>query len=131
VGTLIDTSVLVDAERGKLEVDAVLKRDIEFSVSAVTASELLHGVHRAPDGRRRRMREVFVEQLLARVPVVPFDLVAARVHSRIWAELAARGVAVGERDLLIGATALAHGHGVWTRDLRSFASIPDLTIVTW
>jgi predicted nucleic acid-binding protein len=58
VGTLIDTSVLVDAERGKLEVDAALKRDIEFSVSAVTASELLHGVHRAPDGRRRRMRSV-------------------------------------------------------------------------
>jgi predicted nucleic acid-binding protein len=34
-----------------------------------------------------------------------------------------------ERDLLIGATAMARGHSVATRDERSFPKIPGLVIV--
>jgi hypothetical protein len=44
----------------------------------------------------------------------------ARVHASIWADLARRGVAVGERDLMIGATAIAKDYAVVTRDERSF-----------
>jgi tRNA(fMet)-specific endonuclease VapC len=69
--------------------------------------------------------------LLARLPVIPFDLLAARVHARVWAELAAKGMAVGTHDLLIGATALATGSRVATRDLRSFPHIPGLDVVEW
>jgi predicted nucleic acid-binding protein len=63
--------------------------------------------------------------------VVAFDLVAARVHARLWAELARAGVAVGERDLLIAATAMAHSFAVATRHQRSFPKIPGLTVVRW
>ena len=73
----------------------------------------------------------FVEQLLARLPIIPFDLLAARVHARVWAELAAKGMGVGTHDLLIGATALATGGRVATRDLRSFSRIPGLDVVEW
>jgi predicted nucleic acid-binding protein len=62
---------------------------------------------------------------------VPFDLVSARLHASIWAQLAAKGVNVGAHDLLIGATALAIGRDVATRDKRSFPKIPGLRVVTW
>lgn len=133
MGTLIDASVLVAAERGTLDLDRVLaeRGDQEILIAAITASELLHGVHRARAGKIRAQREAFVERLLEHLPVLPFDLVTARLHARVWAELAARGVTVGERDLLIAATAMARGHRVATRDGRSFPRIPGLDVVIW
>lgn len=133
MATLIDASVLIAAERGGLDLDALLQveGDVELAISAVTAAELLHGVHRSPRGGRRARREAFVERLLEHLPVVAFDLVAARLHARVWAELAAAGRSVGERDLLIAATAMARGFTVATRDERSFPKIPGLTVVRW
>ncbi|MBI2378667.1 MAG: PIN domain-containing protein [Deltaproteobacteria bacterium] len=131
MGALIDTSVLVHVERGNLRVAAALAA-LEDSpvVSAITASELLHGVHRA-DAKRRDARAAYVERVLAGVPVIPFDLAAAREHARVWAEVKKAGISVGERDLMIAACALAHGHRVVTCDARSFGLVPGLTVETW
>jgi len=43
-----------------------------------------------------------------------------RVHASLWADLATRGVAVGEGDLMIGASAIAKDYAFATRDERSF-----------
>jgi predicted nucleic acid-binding protein len=133
VGTLIDSSVLIASERGALDLGATLATQGEepVAIAAVTASELLHGVHRAAIAAHRRRRQAFVEGLLARLPVLPFDLVVARIHASLWATLAARGTNVGAHDLLIAATALAAGYRVASRDLRSFPRIPGLTVVKW
>jgi tRNA(fMet)-specific endonuclease VapC len=130
VGTLIDSSVLIAAERRTLDLDAAMVEgaDEPIGIAAITASELLHGVHRAATAAQRQRRETFVERLLAVVPVIPFDLVTARIHASLWANLAAKGVSVGAHDLLIGATAIAAGYRVATRDRRSFGRIPGLDL---
>lgn len=127
---LIDSSILIAAERGTLDLESALEkhRDSGFAIAAITASELLHGVHRARGAARRGRREAYVEGLLSSLPVISFDLVAARAHARLWAKLAARGVSVGAHDLLIAATALSRGLGVATHDTRSFPKIPGLTL---
>lgn len=131
--TLIDTSVLIAAERGELDLDSIIGKHAAqgFALSAITASELLHGVHRAAKPQQRAPREAFVEQLLSVIPTIPFDLVAARIHARIWAQLAAKGVAVNAHDLIIAATAIAIGASIATRDRRSFPKIPGVTVVEW
>jgi tRNA(fMet)-specific endonuclease VapC len=130
---IIDSSVFIAVERGKLELNTV--REVIGStligIAAITASELLHGVHRADTARRRALREAFVERLLTSVPVVPFNLIVARVHSRLWADLAAQGITVGAHDLLIAATALANEGTVATRDERSFPRIPGISVLRW
>jgi tRNA(fMet)-specific endonuclease VapC len=133
MATLIDSSVLIAIERQRLNLEALLAEhaEEEVAIATITAAELLHGVHRAKTARQRTRREAFVEQVLANVAVVPFDLVVARVHARLWAQLAAKGVTVGIHDLLIAATALATGSAVATRDDRSFPRIPGLPIVRW
>ena len=133
MGALIDSSVLIAGERGQLDLEALLAGHAEedFAVSAVTASELLHGVHRARTPAQRNRREAFVEGLLARLPVLPFDLLAARIHARLSAELAMRKMVIGPHDLLIGATAMARGYDVATRDERSFPKIPGLSLLRW
>ncbi len=133
MGAVIDSSVFIAAERGKLDLDRVLHDhgDEPVVLAAVTASELLHGIHRAVESSQRQRREAFVERLLADLPVIPFDLVVARVHARLSAELAARGSPVGAHDLQIAATAMAIGYDVATRDERSFPRIPGLNVLRW
>jgi predicted nucleic acid-binding protein len=63
------------------------------------------------------------------LPVLPFELGTARIHAALWAELAAKGSSIGSHDLLIGATAIAVGYRVATRDRRSFGKIPGLELV--
>ena len=65
------------------------------------------------------------------MPVVPFDPVVARIHAQLDAELSARGEKLGAHDLQIGATALALGHSVVTRDEKSFPKIPGLKVERW
>ena len=133
MGALIDASVLIAAERGELDLERVLEehRDTELALSAITASELIHGVHRANTEARKARREAFVEVLLGSLPVVSFDLLAARSHARLWARLASKGTLVGQHDLIIAATALSRGLEVATRDTRSFPKIPGLSILRW
>ena len=130
MATLIDSSVLIAMERGDLAGDAIAARYAreDVAISAVTASELLQGVHRARTPGQSHRRQAFVEGLLAQLPVIAFDLTVARVHASLWADLAKRGVAVGERDLMIGATALANNYTLATRDERSFPKIPGLSV---
>jgi predicted nucleic acid-binding protein len=130
MAALIDSSVLIAAERGQLNLDDIAARYAEEDValSAVTASELLHGLYRAKTAAQRHRRQAFVEGLLAQLPVIPFDLTVARVHASLWADLSERGVAIGERDLIIGATAIAKDYSIATRDERSFPKIPGLKV---
>ncbi|HYM54470.1 MAG TPA: PIN domain-containing protein [Solirubrobacteraceae bacterium] len=127
-GWLIDTSVLVVAERGGGALGRV-PEDAEHSISVVTASELLHGVHRAVDGARRTQRRAFVEHVLAELEMLPATMEVARVHAEIWAQLEARGEVIGAHDLWIAATALAHGMRIATANAREFERVPGLDVL--
>jgi tRNA(fMet)-specific endonuclease VapC len=137
VGTLLDTTVFIDLERAvrrlppgsaMAEVSARLEQqlesDEEVGIAAITAAELLHGVHRASTEHRVR-REAFVEAVLAAFPPLPFGLLAARAHAQIWAGLAAAGQDVGAHDRLVAATAITSGWRVGTANLRHFDRIPE------
>lgn len=126
MGVLLDTSVLVQLERARAQLE--LDFDDEVAVSAITASELLHGVHRAATSGQASRREAFVARVLTTIPVVPFDTDIARVHARIWAQLAGDGVTIGAHDLIIAATALARGWDLATHNMRDFARVPGLQL---
>ena len=100
-----------------------------MAVAAITASELLHGCHRASDPGVRARRAAFVDALLDALPVLPFGLPEARRHAELWAELARTGNAIGPHDLLIAATALAQGHALVTINQREFGRVPGLRLV--
>jgi predicted nucleic acid-binding protein len=100
-------------------------------ISVVTASELLHGVHRASDPRIRSGREAFVEALLQSLRVLPIDLPTARTHARLWAELAAIGSMIGPHDSWLAAACIAHGHTLVTGNLREFSRVPGLRVELW
>ena len=129
---LIDSSVFITLERRGSPIGALATvtpgRDEFVALAAITASELLTGVERADSQDRRATRQAFVESVLSLMPVLPFDLQAARLHARLWADLAARGLPTGAHDLMIAATAMARGYGILTDNLRDFRNIPGLEV---
>lgn len=131
MGLILDTSVLIAAERGKLDSKkffAQLKETPVF-LAAITASELLHGVERAQNEVIRSRRSRFVESMLAQIPVIEFDLDAARTHSVLWSRLEVAGTMIGAHDLLIAATAVASGHAVATLNRKEFERIDQLELI--
>ena len=132
MGTLIDSSVLIAAERGRLDVDTVLAAgaDEQLGIAAITASELLHGTHRL-GGVRLMQARAFVELWFGVLPVVPFDLRTAHVHAALAADLARKGTPIGAHDLIIAATAVQLGYAVATRDRRSFGRVDGLAVRYW
>ena len=131
MGVVLDTSVFIAAERGAVRLEALLESlgEETVAVAAITASELLHGCHRAGDAGVRARRSAFVDALLDALPVLPFGLPEARRHAELWAELARTGSAIGPHDLLIAATALAHGFVLATLNQREFGRVPGLRLV--
>jgi tRNA(fMet)-specific endonuclease VapC len=128
VAVLIDTSVVIDAERRRAPLEAVAEGE-DRAISVVTASELLHGVHRAADAAVRMRRHAFVEGVLARLEPLPITMHVARAHAEIWARLEADGALIGAHDLWIAATALAHGMRVATVNARHFERLPGLEVL--
>lgn len=128
MGVLIDTSVFIAWERGEEEIRDTVAQELVY-LSAITASELLHGVHRADSARRREQRRAFVESVLAAVPLLAFDMGVSRVHAQIWSDLRSRGQIIGAHDMIIGATAVHHGLRLATRNVRDFERIEGLEVV--
>jgi tRNA(fMet)-specific endonuclease VapC len=138
VGTVLDTTVFIELERAlrglpatramtevAQRLESQLGESEEVGIAAITASELLHGVHRATEEHRVR-RAAFVEAVLAAFPTLSFDLLAARVHARLWVGLASSGAQVGAHDRLVAATAMSAGWRVGTANIRHFDRIPGL-----
>ncbi len=133
MGVLIDSNVLIDAERGLVDVAALVKgrEGEEFFISVVTASEVLHGVWRAKDAKVRARRSAFVEGVLEHFPVLPIELAAARTHAQLWAELDSKGSPIGAHDLWLAASCVALGHTLITRNAREFKRVPGLKVEAW
>lgn len=130
MGLILDTSVIVADERGRLNLEAFsCDRLVEpMFIAAITASELLHGVERAPDVAHREQKRLVIETYLADFTLLAFDLAVARVHAVLWASLATTGTMIGGHDLLIAATALRHGFGLATLNLAEFQRVPGLHV---
>ena len=133
MGTLIDTSVLIAAQRGQIDLDAIVEAegDDDVAIASICAAELMHGPHRLPNAAARTRAERTVEAMLDTFPILMFDMEIARVHARLAADLAGKGIAVGAHDLIIAATALAGDYRIATRDMRSFPRISGLDVVHW
>lgn len=128
MAVLIDTTVLVNAERRRQSLDQAVG-DEDRAISVITASELLHGVHRAQTGAVRARRSAFVEHVISAIEPLPITTAIARAHAEIWAELENDGNLIGAHDLWIAATALSHGMDVVTANARDFERVPGLNVV--
>ncbi len=131
MGVILDSSVLIAAERERFDLPRLLQTHAEevFQIAAITAAELLHGCARASDSAIRERRVNFVEGVIRDFAVAPFTLAEAREHAQLWAGLETEGRMIGPRDMEIAATALAFGFAVATLNFREFQRVGGLRLL--
>ena len=125
MGLILDSSVLIAAERGGGSVREILKRvhavegEAEVGLSALTVVELTHGIYRAKSDAHRELRRAFTEELCRDLAVYPVTLEIAQLAGKVEGEQAARGISI----------ALHLGYAVATLNIRHFRLIPGLTVI--
>ena len=119
-----DTDVLVDFLRDREPAARLIAFELEhgdLKTTAVNRFELLAGA-------RNPSHKEAVLQLLAAVPVLPLDAVAADRAAVLHRGLEERGETIGMADSLIAGIVLQHGGALLTRNRRHFERVPGLRL---
>ncbi len=97
----------------------------DFAIPAVVLYQLEVGTAHSTVRREALDAIVRVSRIL------PFDGAAARRAAVIRNELAKKGQLIGPLDMLIAATASAHGATLITHNTAEFSRVPGLLIEDW
>ncbi|HOY82487.1 MAG TPA: PIN domain-containing protein [Rhodoglobus sp.] len=126
---ILDTSILIAAERSEVELDHIIEDDDDVVIAAVTAAELLTGVELAV-GVHRDRRAKRVHSFFEVVPVEPYDLTTAEHHAILLAHVRRSGEPRGAHDLMIAATATATGRTILSSDRAArFDDLPGIAAI--
>lgn len=124
---MLDTTFLIDAEREGDELDEIIADDDDVAIAAITVAELLVGVELA-QGKKRAERQTFVDDIVATLEVLPYDLDVSAAHAELLVAVRRQGLPRGAHDLIIAATARASGRTVVTADATAFENLPDVSV---
>jgi tRNA(fMet)-specific endonuclease VapC len=134
VRVLLDTNALAEAIRPAPN-PGFLRRlranEAKVALASVTLHEALYGVERLPDGKRKEVLREYMRNVIARMPVLPYDAAAADWHARERVRLEVSGLVVPYADGQIAAIAVVNGLTLVTANLRDFRSIEGLRVEDW
>ena len=130
---LLDTNICVHWLSGDMRIDARLKAvdPANCYLSEVTELEVLYGIANSSPTHRKtnqdripRLEMLFQDRILPIRPAFPH-------FAEQKANLRRTGRLVGDFDLLIGCTALAHDLTLVTRNVKDFVNLPGLRLENW
>ena len=107
----------------------------DVAITSITLAELLAGVRRLPDGRRKddlvRRINAAVEPYRGSRAVLPFDDLAAERYADVLLARQSAGAPISTADAQIAAICLDHGATCATRNLKDFANTGVELIDPW
>lgn len=105
----------------------------ELFLTSITVGELLFGLSRLRDGRRRTTLTEGVTSLLARVNdrILPYDVAAAHHFGALAANRESIGRPIGVADAQIAAICLAHKAICATRNVKDFGETGVELVNPW
>ena len=124
---VLDTNVVSEVRRPRPEVNVVEWLESvtdDVAITAITLAELLAGLRRLPDGRRKTELTGAVEGALRPYrdtgAILAFDAVAAPHYAATLAQREAAGLPVSTGDAQIAAICRARGAVCATRNIKDF-----------
>ncbi|MSP59724.1 MAG: type II toxin-antitoxin system VapC family toxin [Myxococcales bacterium] len=129
---LLDTDAVSEPARRRPSarfLKKVAAHSSELAISSVTVGEIVFGARRVAGGER--YLDYLRDAVLPHMPVLPIDLAVASRYGEVRATLEAAGKPLPDLDLLIAATALAHGLELVTGNHRHFRRVAGLELPDW
>jgi tRNA(fMet)-specific endonuclease VapC len=129
---LLDTNACIHSLRTKG--NALVKQRVgqhppsDLALCSIVTAELRHG---AAVSAKPAAGHAQVNAFVTRFIILPFDDAAASRYAEIRADLEARGIVIGDFDMMIAAIALIHGLIVVTHNTRDFSRITGLVLEDW
>lgn len=126
---LLDTNICIALlKNNPLAVSEFTVKTEESYLSTIVVSELYKGVYCS-----RRVEENFktLNEFIALISILEFDLQAALEFGKIQAELRKIGKPTGELDAMIAAVARSRQLILVTDNIRHFENIANLQLENW
>ena len=115
---LVDTNVLSEGMRPRPDqevLDWLNTYEEDIVIDPVILGEILYGVLRLPQGRKRREMEAWFEVGVRRIVCLPWEAATAVRWANLLSELRRTGKEMAMKDSMIAATALVHRLTLVTR----------------
>ena len=124
---LLDTKICIDVikERPRPMLESFNRHAGHLAISAITLSELLHGVEKSAAPERNL---AVVENFCSRLDVLPYGSKASVHYDQIRAGLERQGLPIGVNDLHIAAHARSEGLTLVSNNLREFQRVDGLML---
>jgi tRNA(fMet)-specific endonuclease VapC len=131
---LLDTNVVSELTKPLPNPAVVLRlreQEALCAICATTVEELMFGCARMRGGAQQELIRRWLEGLVARLPVLPFDATAALWLGLHRARLVTLGRPPSRTDGEIAAVAVTRGLALVTHNVRDFAAFEGLRIEDW
>ena len=132
MGLVLDTSVLIEAERGKFSLSSLLCKTFpkeSIYISSISVSELYLGAHLSKKSFKEK-RTASIQIMISSLIILDFDSRVAKAHAHAWSQLKKKGILIGPYDLIIAATCLYHQHSLLTFNIKEFSRVPNLKLAS-
>lgn len=127
---LLDTNICIDVIKRRPQelLDTFNHHAGQMAISAITFSELLHGVEKSAAPARNLAA---VEDFCSRLDLLAYGAKASLHYGQIRASLERSGTPIGVNDLHIAAHARSEGLTLVSNNLREFERVPGLLLENW
>lgn len=127
---MLDTDISIYVIKNRpVGVGALFNRhDGQVAISAITLSELIHGVEKSSNIKKNRDN---VEDFVSRLEVLDYSLKASAHYGDIRSDLERKGEVIGVNDLYIAAHCRSEGLVLVTNNTREFKRVDGLRVENW
>lgn len=134
---IVDTNVVSELMKPSPSAQVVewvrARNGSELFTTSITLAEILYGLARLPDGRRKELLRTTASEVFAAFDdqVLPFDSSAATHYAEVVGGRDQLGLPIDGFDAQIASICRAHGAALATRNLKDFRQTDVNLIDPW
>lgn len=125
---LLDTNIVSEFVKERPDAQVIdfynARKDL-CAISSITWQEIIRGVSRMPEGKRKNTLKSFVNDLDLNMDVISFDKFSAQICGEIQAAAEKNGKPVPYYDSQIAATAVSNGMVLVTHNTSDFEQFKE------
>lgn len=125
---LLDTNIVSEFTKERPDVQVINfynARSELCAISAITWQELIRGITRMPDGKKKTSLQDFIDKLEANIEVISYDKFSAQICGEMQTIAEKEGKTLPFYDSQIAATAISNGMILVTHNISDFEAIKE------